>query len=434
MAATISEVGPCKKLVKVTVPRDRVKQQLEKNYHDLSHSVNLPGFRKGKVPRAVLEKRFGKHIEQELRQTLIQETLGEALEEGKLQPIGEPKVDKLEFDAAKDPALQFEATVAVRPEFEVPGLDGIRVERDAGAVTDEDVAESLEQSRRARGELRPKPEGATVGKEDFLIADVEYFVGGESVRKTDGGHFWVRNDRLDAGIEAKDLAHRLAKAKVGDAVEFQVTLPDTLPEEAARGKEATVKLAVKELKEVSLPALDDGFAKDAGFESLAEFKDEVRQRLLRARDEQAEADVEERALEAALDLVKFDLPADIVEQELDELALRGQTRAKYAGASEEEAAAEAGKVRAGSRGEVERRLKGVFLLDRIARENKIFVTEDEVERAVQAMAARYGRPAAEFAEEMDREGGLGRLRFDLRMEKARKWLKSKVEVVDKGNK
>src|SRR5436305_14658638 len=110
MPAQISEIGPCKKLVKVSVPQDRVKQQLEKNYHELTHTIALPGFRKGRVPRALLEKRFGKHVEQELRNTLIQETLGEALEEGKLQPIGEPKVDKLEFDAAKDPALQYEAT------------------------------------------------------------------------------------------------------------------------------------------------------------------------------------------------------------------------------------------------------------------------------------------------------------------------------------
>lgn len=434
MPASISEVGPCKKLVKVSVPRERVKEQLEKNYHELSHSLNIPGFRKGKIPRALIEKRFGKHIEQELQNTLIQETLGEALEEGKLQPIGEPKVDKLEFDASKDPALQYEATVAVRPEFQVPDFKGIRVDRDAAAVTDQDVADSLEQSRRARGELRPKADTDTVAADDFLIADVEYLVDGQQVKKTDGGHFWVRNDRLDAGVEVKDLAAKLASSKIGDTAEFKLTLPDSFPEEAARGKEATVKVTVKELKEVKLPPLDDDFAKDAGFENLGELREEIKQRLLRQRDEMAEAEVEEKALEAALDRVGFDLPSDIVEQELDELALRSQMRAKHQGASEEEAAAEAGKVRAGSRSDVERRLKGVFLLDRIAKENKVYVTEDEVEHAVQAMAARYGRPVAEVQKDLEEQGGLQRLRFDLRMDKARKWLKSKVEVVDKGNK
>jgi trigger factor len=434
MPAQISEIGPCKKLVKVTVPQDRVKQQLEKNYHELTHTIALPGFRKGRVPRALLEKRFGKHVEQELKNTLIQETLGEALEEGKLQPIGEPKLDKLEFDAAKDPALQYEATVAVRPEFALPDLNGIKIDKGAAAATDEDVNESLEASRRARGELKPKPEGGTVGAEDFLVADVEYFVDGSSVRKTEGGHFWVRNKRLDGPTEIPDLVERLSKAKVGDTAELKLKLDDHFPVEAARGKDATVKVAVKELKEVKMPALDDAFAKDAGFETLKELKDEIRQRLLRQREEQAEADVEEKALEAALSRTSFELPQDIVDQELDELALRAQLRSKYQGASEEEAAAEAGKIRSSSRADVERRLKGIFLLDRIAKDNKIFATEDEVEQAIAGMAARYGRPPAEVEAELEKQGGVQRLRFDLRMDKARKWLRSKVEVQEKTSK
>ena len=434
MPSTISEIGPCKKLVKVSVPKDRVNERLEKNYSELSHTISIPGFRKGRVPRALIEKKFGKHVIQELQNTLIQETLGEALEEGKLQPIGEPKVDKLEFDAQKDPALQYEATVAVRPEFELPDLKGIRIEKDPAVATDEDVAESLEASRRARGELRPKPEGGTVGAEDFLVADVEYLVGGESVRKTEGGHFWVRNKRLDLPTEIPELLEKLAAAKVGDTVELPVKLDDEFPVETARGKDATVKVTVKELKEVKLPPLDDAFAKDAGFETLQELKDEIRQRLLRQRDEQADNDVEEKALEEALSRVAFELPSDIVDQELDELALRAQLRSKYQGMSEDESAAEAGKLRSSSRVDVERRLKGIFLLDRIARDNKVFATEDEVEQAMQSMAARYGRPVAEVEAELEKQGGIQRLRFDLRMDKARKWLKSKVEVVEKAAK
>jgi trigger factor len=433
MAANISEIGPCKKLVKVTVPQERVKTQLEKSYRDVSHTIALPGFRKGRVPRSLIEKRFGKHIEQELQQNLIQETLGEALEEGKLQPIGEPKVDKLEFDASKDPALQYEATVAVRPEFTVPDLKGIRVERPPAEASDQDVAESLEASRRARGELRPRPDDAAVGAEDFIVADVEYLLDGQSLRKVEAGHYWVKNGRLD-GPEVKDLAAKLAKTKAGETASFKLKLDDKFPVESARGKEATVNIAVKELKEVKMPALDDEFAKEAGFDTLKELKDEIRQRLLRQRDEQANAEVEEKALEAALERVKFDVPSDIVDQELDELALRAQLRAKYSGKSEEEASGEAGKIRAGSRAEVERRLKGIFLLDRIARDNKIFATEDEVEQAVQSMAARYGRPVEEVHAELDKEGGVQRLRFDLRMDKARKWLRSKVEVVEKAGK
>lgn len=434
MPATISEVGPCKKLLKVAVPRERVREQLEKNYNELCRNIQIPGFRKGKVPRGIVEKRFGAHVVQELKQTLVQETLGEAIEEGKLQPIGEPKLDKLEFDAEKDPALSYEATVSVRPEFEMPDLAGIRIEREAVTASDEDVAESLEQSRRARGELRPKDEGAGAGPEDFFVADVVYSVGGALVHKAEGGHFWLKNKRLHGAQEIADLDKVLAGKKIGETAVFSLTLDDRFPVEAARGKDAQVAVTLKELKEVNLPALDDEFAKDAGFDTLKEMKEEVRNRLLRQREEQAESDAEDRAVEAALDRVKFEVPADVVEQELDELALRGQMRAKYMGKGEEESAAEAGKVRSESRAEVERRLKGIFLLDRIAKESKIFATEDEVSQAVQSVAARYGRPVAEVEAELEKESGLQRIRFDIRMDKARKWLRSKVEVVEKTSK
>jgi trigger factor len=243
----------------------------------------------------------------------------------------------------------------------------------------------------------------------------------------------VRNKRLDAG-EVADLAAKLASAKAGGTAEFTQTLGDDFPVEAARGKDATVRVSVKELKEVKMPELDDAFAKDAGFETIAELKDEIRQRLLRQREEQADSDVDDKILEAALGRVQFDLPSDIVDQELDELALRAQLRSKYQGASDEESAAEAGKLRSSSRTDVERRLKGIFLLDRIAKDNKIFATEDEVQASVASMAARYGRPVADVEAELEKQQGVQRIRFDLRMDKARKWLRSKVEVAEKTSK
>jgi trigger factor len=430
MPATISEIGPCKKLLQVNVPKDFVRERLDRNYKDLVNSIALPGFRKGKVPRAVLEKRFGKHVEQELTQTLVQETLGEALEENKLQPIGEPKLDKVEFDASKDPALVYQATVSVRPEFDLPSLEGIKVEKKAVEVSDAEVDESLEQSRRARGELRPKADDATVGAEDFMIADISVSAEGTETQSREGGHYWVKNGLLDFGIEVTDLGAKLASTKIGESVTFVHELPQRYPAAAARGKPGTVTITVKELKELKLPPLDDAFAKDAGFETLKELKDEVRQRLLRQKDQDADLDAEERAVEMALDRVDFAVPADVVDQELDELALRAQMSARYRGMSEQEAAAEAGKVRSGSRADVERRLKGVFLLDKIAKEQKIFATEDEVRQAVSQMAAQHNRSEAELEAEMEKQGGIVRLRFDIRLDKARKWLRSKVEVVE----
>jgi len=177
--------------------------------------------------------------------------------------------------------------------------------------------------------------------------------------------------------------------------------------------------------------MDEAFAKEAGFDTLSEMKEEIRSRILRAKDEQAEREVEEKVLDAVLARASFEIPDDIVEQELDELALRAQMRAKYLGKTDAEAAVEAGEVRTSSREEVVRRLKGIFLLDKIAREQKLFATEDEVAEVVDRMAERSRRPAKEVAEERESSGAMARLRHDLRMEKARKWLRSKAEVIER---
>lgn len=427
MPAEIHEIGPCKKRIRVTVPRDRVRQELEKNYSQLTGSVALPGFRKGRVPRGLLEKRFGKTIEQEIEQSLIAETLQEALEENKLQALGEPKLEKREFDKEKDPALEYEATVAVRPEFEVPSLEGVRVEKAAPTATDDEVLESLEHSRRARGEMKPTALDATVGPEDAIVVDVEFLAGGETKRREENGHVWVKNDRVGP-VKVEKLAEKLAGKKRGDVVEIEVELPKSL---GIEGTKTGLRLFVKDIKEIVLPALDDAFAKEAGFDSLKEMKEEVRSRILRAKDEAANAEVEQKIIDALLAKVSFDLPDDIVEQELDEVALRTKLRSQYQGKSEEDAAADAGAVRSASRDEVVRRLKGIFLLDKIARDQKIFATEEDVRQAVARMAERYGRSPEEVAAELESSGSMARLRYDLRMDKAKKWLRSKVEVVEK---
>lgn len=427
MPVEINEIGPCKKRIKVTVPKDRVRQELEKNYHDIAHTIALPGFRKGRVPRHLIEKRFGKSIELELEQTLIQSTLTEALNDNKLQALGEPKVERHEFDKEKDPALEFEATVAVRPEFEIPDMKGLTAEKPRAEASDADVAESLDQSRRARGELVAKAAEETIGPEDALVVDVDFIADGEVKKTEEGGHIWLKNDRVGP-VKIENLAAKFAGKKAGDTVEIETELPTSVVEGATK---TSLRLRVKEVKTVKMPEVNDDFAEEAGFDSLKEMKEEIRSRMLRAKEEQAERDVEEKLVEALVAKASFDVPEDIVEQELDELALRAQMRAKYLGKTEEEAAAEAGKIRGASREEVVQRLKGVFLLDKIARDNKIFATEDEMTRAIAQMAEKYNRGVEDVLKELESSGALGRLRHDLRMDKTRKFIRSKAEVVEK---
>src|SRR5207249_1222364 len=158
----------------------------------------------------------------------------------------------------------------------------------------------------------------------------------------EGGHIWLKNDRVGP-VKIEKLAAKFAGKKAGDTVEIETELPASA---GIEGGKTALRLRVKEVKTVKMPELTDDFAKEAGFDTLTEMKEEIRSRMLRAKEEQNEREVEEKLVEALVAKAHFDVPEDVVEQELDELALRAQMRAKYMGKTEEEAAAEAGKIRA----------------------------------------------------------------------------------------
>lgn len=431
MSVEILDVGPCKKRVKVNVSKERVAEELAKSYREVGRSLALKGFRRGHVPVQIIQKRFGKGIEQDVRQNLIQEMLSECIEENELKVIGEPSIDgEPTFDASQDPALTFEATVQVRPEFELPSLDGIRVVRPSTEATDAEVLESLEASRRMRADTaRKEGDDAVVAAGDMVLAQIDYLVDGESARSVPSSSLWVDEGRI-GGLELPELGARLAGAREGDQVELACKFP---PELMLGGDEQAVRVTINEVHTASLPALDDAFAKDAGFDDLDELKAEVRAQLMRRRGQRADAAVDEAITEELLKRVDFPVPEDIVEGELDELAVRAIVNAQMRGMPEEEAKAEGGKVRASSREDVERRLKALFLLDKIAADRKVFATEDEVEQAVASLAMRRGRDTAEVRAELEKNGMLGRLRYELRLDKTRTLLRSKAEVIDAEN-
>ncbi len=430
----IQEAGPCKKKLKIAVPRDTYREKLDANYRELSTTVRIPGFRPGKAPRQLLEKRFGKHVEEELKQNLIHEATHEAIEEHKLQAIGEPKVENVSFDREKELALEFEVTVAVKPEFDVPSLADLKVERPPIEVKDDEVKGSLEHMKRARGELRAKPDDAAVEPDDFLVADVEWKdpTSGEVALSKSGLPILLKSERIE-DTPVPGLTNQLQGLKREQSAEVDATLSEKFPKADLRNQPAKVKVTIKELKQAVYPEMDDAFAKESGFEDLKDMHEQVRNRLLRAKDAEADRVVENRIIEALLGRVKIDLPEDIVQQELTEATARAEMKLRYQGKSADEAEQEAEKQRDETRGEVEQRLKAVFLLDKIAREEKVFVTEDEVDAAVAEMAPRYGKPPAELREELERSGAIARLRADLRSDKTLKLIRSKVQVVDAEN-
>jgi trigger factor len=430
MTVEILDIGPCKKKIKVHVSKERVSQELAKSYREVSRSLSLKGFRRGHVPIKLIEKRFGESIEHDLRKSLVHETLHECIEENNLDVIGEPAIEgEPSFDASRDPAMSYEATIQVRPDFDLPDLNGLRVVRPTVAASDADVAESLDASRRMRAKTEARAEGGAVEIGDLVIADVDYLVDGEVARSVGESTVWTDEPRFGA-VPLPELGQRLAGAKVSDVIEVPATFPAEL---GLRGGAHALRFKIGAIHQATLPAIDDDFAKEAGFENLAELKDEVRRQIIRRREQRADAAVDEAVIDELLKRVDFPVPDDIVDKELDDLALRAILSAQYRGAPEEEAKAEGGKVRAASRDEVVRRLKALFLLDKLAAREKIFATEGELDQAIASMAARRGRSADDTRAELEKTGMMARLRYEVRIDKARAHLRDRVEVIDAEN-
>lgn len=430
MAVEIVDVGPCKKLLKVSVDREQVQRKLEKSYSDLRGAVSIKGFRKGRVPQKILEKRYGKSVEQDVQQSLLHETFEALIEEHDLDVLGEPSFEKEPtFAMGEDPAFTYEATVLVRPEFELPDLKELRVERPPIAVDEAELERQLEGMRRIRASSEPKGDDAVCERGDALVAKIEYLVDGAVQRTIESATVWTGDERFGP-IELEDLGGKLEGAKVGDKVDVPCTFP---PDLGMPEGEQALRLEVGALRTYDVPELDEAFAKDLGFDSLEDMRDAVRSQLLKREENRAEAIANERILDAVLEKLDFPLPDDLIDRQLDDLALRAMIMARQSGKGDDEAKEAGGQVRSANRDEVVRRLKAQFVLDKIARDRKIFATEDDMAAALQEMAQQQGRPIDDVVEELQKSDLLGRLRQEVRLDKVRKYLREKVEVIDEEN-
>lgn len=419
----IEEVGPCKKRLRVEVPREKIQEELDRSYKELTTTLTIPGFRRGKVPRRLLEKRFGKQVSEDVKDALMGRAFSEAVEENKLAPLGDPTYDKVEYDDGN--RLAFEAEVSVKPTFELGEYAGIEVQKGSVEVTDEDVEGHMAEMRRRQGELVSKEGPAAKG--DFLVADVAVEVEEASVLSREGATVLVGEDEV-LGLSVPGIGEALEGVKVGESVRREVTLPDAFREEAHRGKTGTLVVLVHEVKALSIPPADDAWAKELDFDSLEELRVEVRRNLEVSAAAEAERALMDKLVDVLVDRIAFDLPEDIVEAETQKLLHRRLIRLRLAGVDPEEVVKQVDEARHASRDGVVRGLRAWFILDRIAEKERIYVTEEDVEARINEMAQRHRKWPNEVQAELEQGGLLTQLRAEIRDEKVRRMLLEKAKV------
>jgi trigger factor len=412
--------------VKLTVeaPEASLKPALDAVYRRWAGEIKVPGFRKGKVPRQLIDARVGPEVvrEEALRDALP-ELYREALAQEELEAIAPPEIEVLEFDAGRP--LLFEAIVDVRPEVTVPDLAAITIDAPDSEVTDEELDEQLTRLRDRFAELEPVGREARRG--DYVLVDLKGY----------------RHEELVEGASAPDLLYEVGSRSGPPKLdeELEGTRPgailkfnDVMPADTGdlAGEEISFTVLVKEVKVKVLPPLDDELAKTMGeFETLDELKNDLRERLGGVKKGMVQDEIANRALVALVDASDLDAPEKLVESELEHRMEHFEEDLKRAGLTMDEYTRRAEltdlEIRRDMRAQVERSVKAELLLEEIARTESFDVTDEDIGREIAVLAHRSGRDPKEIAEQVVSAGRLGSLAADIMRRKA---LEHVVEAIN----
>ncbi len=428
--ATVEEIGPCARLLKVQVPQGRVHEEVEKSYNDLRKTVFLKGFRPGHIPRHVLERRFGEQVADSVKQSLVEEALEQVVEDKALRLALPADVDLKALTLDPKQPLAFEAKIEVVPNFTIDNYKGLTVERPLVEVTDADVANALESFRRRQGKFTKLEEGQVAEGDVPICHAIAIHEGKEIWREVELPAFLDRESV--AGIPAPGLKAALLGAKVGDTRSLKVKFPDNFEAEEHRGKEVDLEVTVDEIRRLVLPEATDEWARSLRFDDLDDLRDELRDELRRNREQDADDAVHERIAEKLLELTDFDVPEGLVERLVAGARDRQRLALLYRGVPQEQIGQQLERVEKQTRDASVRQCKLYFIYERIAEAEKIFVTEDEVQQRIQAIALNYRRRPEDVASELEREGRLSALRHEMREEKVRDFLVRHAIVTQAG--
>ncbi|WP_078430194.1 trigger factor [Alkalihalobacterium alkalinitrilicum] len=403
----------------IEVDVEKVDVALNEAFKKVSQKVNVPGFRKGKIPRSLFEQRFGvESLYQDALDILLPEAYMGAVQETGIEPVDRPDIDIEQMEKGSN--LIFTAKVVVKPEVQLGDYKGLEVEEVETSVTDEDVEAELKQLQERQAELIVVEEG-TIGEGDTAVMDFEGFIDGEAFEGGKGENYplEIGSNQFIPGFE-----EQLIGLKSGEEKDVEVSFPEEYHSEDLAGKAATFKVTVHEIKRKELPELNDEFAKDVDeeVETLEELKKNIREKLEKDKAQQAENQKRDTVVEKAAENATVDIPAAMIETETDRMLQEFGQRLQMQGMNLEMYAQFSGTDEAGMREQfkvdAEKRVKVNLTLEAIALAENIEVTDADVDAELEKMAEMYKRSVEEIKGLLAAQGGTNAIKEDLKVQKA----------------
>jgi trigger factor len=408
MKMDVTELGPMKRALKIEVPAEEVTQRFARAYVELNRQVHIPGFRPGKVPLALLEKRYAKTVEEDVIRGLVPDFYEKAIRQAGIVPVHVeiPPLDRVKIK--KNEPFTFTATVEIKPNIELRDYKApspISLKPDKRTVTDEQLNRGLEVLREQQSRLEATPPGHIIVDGDYIVLDLQGTLDGAPLEGTKkegqlhkvGSHASVLGLEIDSHVGGK---------KDGDVLEISQPYPASHPDPRVAGKSVLFTLTIKSVKEKKLPALDDEFAKDCGpYNSLQEIKDKLRDGMEKALKREIEDTYKDTIVKRLMDTHHFDLPDTLVERELEAIIRQHtQQQQRKGGIQESPGSEDLARLRQEHRDEAARRVKVSLVLEAIAEKEGLSVTQDDFNAEIMRLASELKMPTADLVK-MIQAGG-----------------------------
>lgn len=402
LSVEIESTGPCQRHVKVTVPRSEVDRFLNEEFSDLVKSAAVPGFRPGKTPRRLVERRFKKDVTDQVKRNLLAQSLEQVGEDHKLEPLSDPDIDFAAIELPESGDFIYEFDIEVRPEFDLPEYKGLAIKRPMKEVTDKDVALEIDKLRRRYGEMITKEGPVALG--DTIVADVRFLDGKKVLSQFDSITIQVDKDLYFRDGHIENFSAGVAGAVAGDARDLKAKLSDAIGIPELRGKVVDATVVVHEVQSAKLAEMGPAFFEQLGVGDEGELRDLlasiIRRRIEYAQQQAATDQVMDKIVESA----NWDLPPELLRRMSQRTFQRKVHELEQAGFSEEEIRARVNLLRQNSQASTAKALKQQFVLQAIADKEGIKIEQEDLDAEVARVAERSGESARRVRARVEKEG------------------------------
>lgn len=428
MTATWEKKEGNEGVLSVTVPAEKLDKALDQAFKKVVKQINVPGFRKGKVPRQIFEQRFGvEALYQDAADILLPEAYGEAIDETGIKPVDQPEIDVTQIEKGSD--FKFDATVVVEPEVQLGDYKGLEIEKQSTELTEEEIQESIDHQLGHLSEMVVK-EDAAIENGDTVNIDFDGYVDGEQF---EGGQADGYDLEIGSGMFIPGFEEQLVGVKAEEEKDVTVTFPEEYHAEELAGKEATFKTKVNEVKYKEVPELTDEIANELDSEAntVAEYKENTRRRLAEQKETDAENAQKEEAINKAANNTTVDIPEAMVNTELDRMVQEFGQRMQQQGLNLETyfqiSGQDESQLREQMKDDAEERVKTNLTLTAIAEAENVEVSDEDIDKELEKMSEQFNISVEDIKQTL---GNTDIVKNDVRIQKVIDLLVDEAKLVE----